>query len=369
MRTVTREWEGRPVQAAWPEPLADAEFELSGATMRAVAAAEVAVAVGRAAVPGAAEVSARLLLRAEGLSSSMIEGLRVTSTDLALAEADPRFAVGDAGWVSDNLAVVTDALATPGPLTTDLLFEWHRRLMRHAHGIAEAHVGTWRDRLGWVGGANPLVAAHVATPPELIDEAMADLVVFANRTDVDPVTAAAVIHAQFETIHPFADGNGRIGRVLIGRALARGTGTPVPPPVSTQFARDIGGYLSGLALYQQGLVDGWVRWFAGAVSMAAERASLTLGLVGELHDRWLETCADLRKDSAAWRLLAELASYPVLDSSRAARIVGVSERAARGALAELGDRGVVVPVTPPSAPPGGVVRWWAAVELLDLVGG
>jgi Fic family protein len=369
MRTVATEWEGRPVQAAWPEPIAGTELELSGPTLRAVAAAEAAVATGRAALPGASEVAARLLLRAEGLSSSMIEGLRATPTDLALAEADPTFAVGDAGWVSDNLAVVTDALTTPGPLTTELLLEWHRRLMRHARGIADAHVGSWRDRLGWVGGANPLVAAHVATPPALIDDAMGDLVAFANRTDVDPVTAAAVIHAQFETVHPFADGNGRIGRVLIGRALARGTGALVPPPVSTQFARDIGGYLSGLALYQQGQVDEWVRWFAGSVSNAAAGANQTLALVGELQQRWVVACADLRVDSAAWRLLDELSSHPVLDASRAARIVGVSARAARGALAQLGERGVLVPTVPPSAHRGGVARWWTAAELLDLVGG
>jgi Fic family protein len=369
MRTVVREWEGRPVHAAWPEPIAAAELELSGATLRAVAAAEAAVATGQAAVPGASEVAARLLLRAEGLSSSMIEGLRVTPTDLALAEADPRFAVGDAGWVSDNLAVVTDALATPGPLTTDSLLEWHRRLMRHAPGLADAHVGAWRDRLGWVGGANPLVAAHVATPPELIDDAMSDLVAFADRADVDPVTRAAVIHAQFETIHPFADGNGRIGRVLVARALAHGTGASVPPPVSTQFARDIGGYLSGLALYQQGQVDTWVRWFAGAVSTAAAAANQTLALVGELHGRWVAACADLRRDSAARRLVGDLSRHPVLDSAMAARIAGVSERAARGALAELGERGVLVEVSPPRATRGGVVRWWAAVELLELVRG
>ena len=369
MRTVETAWEGRRVQAAWPEPIAGVEFELSGPTLRAAAAAEAAVATGRAAMPGASEVVARLLLRAEGLSSSMIEGLRVTPTDLALAEADPAFAVGDAGWVSDNLAVVDGALATSGPLTVELLLEWHRRLMRHARGIADAHVGAWRDRLGWVGGANPLVAAHVAAPANLIADAMDDLVEFANRADVDPITQAAVLHAQFETIHPFADGNGRIGRVLVAYVLARGIDVPVPPPVSTQFARDIGGYLSGLALYQHGQHDAWVRWFAGSVSSATEAANLTLGLVDELHERWITACADLRTDSAARRLLHELSAHPVLDSSRAALIVGVSERAARGALAQLADRGVVIPASPPVNRQGGVARWWAATELLELVGG
>ncbi len=99
--------------------------------------------------------------------------------------------------------------------------------------------------------------------------AMDDLVRFANRTDLDPVTHAAVVHAQFETVHPFAEGNGRIGRLLIGWSLARLVPLDVSPPVSIAFARDVGGYMSGLTMWRSDLQDRWIRWFAGSVSVAS----------------------------------------------------------------------------------------------------
>jgi Fic family protein len=362
MRTVTTTWQGRPVEAAWPEPIEALNPQLEPSTIRATARAE-AVLDGIGIVPGSVEVLSRLLLRAEGLSSSMIEGLRVSPAELVLAQADPGRASNDARWVADNLEVLEAVVAATGPLRIDDLLEWHAMLMRHAPGIAPDHIGAFRDRLGWVGGANPLVAAHVATPPELVAAAVADLVEFGNRSDVDPVTSAAIVHAQFETIHPFADGNGRLGRVLVARTLAIGTDRTAVPPLSAQFARDIGGYLAGLALFQAGHLDRWVRWFADAVSASAAGVRSTLDAHVALHAEWRERCADLRVDAAARALLTHLDQHAVLDSSTAAALVGVSERAARAALAQLGDRGVVA-----SVEGHGRSRWWIASELLDLVG-
>ena len=128
----------------------------------------------------------RLLLRAEALASSAIEGLRASAEAVALAEA----AAADAGgfddpvaaWVADNLAVVSDALADPCPLDEARLFGWHARLMRNSPTIDDRHVGAYRDTLGWVGGANPLVAAHVAVPHEDIAALMRDLFVTVSST-------------------------------------------------------------------------------------------------------------------------------------------------------------------------------------------
>src|SRR5207253_1519106 len=101
-----------------------------------------------------------------------------------------------------------------------------------------------------------------------------------------PVASAAIAHAQFETIHPFADGNGRIGRVVIGWTLATRLGLVYPPPVSLEFARDIGGYLSGLAMFREGMTDAWVRWFADAVAKAASRTSEILAAVDQRLAAW-----------------------------------------------------------------------------------
>jgi len=372
-RTVTVDWQGRSVAAADPEPVAAATFDLSTETVRRTeqAAAEIrATGAGRGS---ALDVVGRLLLRSEGLASSAIEGLRATAAEVAVIaaagdDADDHAGASVAGWVADNLAVVEAALRERGPLTVERVRAWHAALMRHAVDIDPSHVGAWRDRLGWVGGANPLVAAHVAVPSAAIEGLMHDLCVFAQRDDVDAVTQAAVAHAQFETIHPFADGNGRIGRVLIGWILARRSGVAYPPPVSLEFARDVGGYQAGLTRFRQGDVDGWVRWFADAVWRAAQRSAAVLDAVAELEQRWATASKHLRLDSAARRLLPLLPVHPVVSAQTVASLLGVSEQAARVSLDALGRAGVLTLVEDAPRGVGRPRRWWVANEVLELVG-
>ncbi len=372
-RTVRVTWQGRPVDAAAPARIAALEPRLSVATARRTERAAAAVRRADDRASGVLEVSARLLLRAEGLASSAIEGLRSPTTEVALAEAIAIEGEGEgattAGWVADNLAVVSDALAEPGPISIEHLLGWHARLMRHADLPAE-FVGRWRDRLGWVGGASPLIAAHVAVPHRRIPGLMDDLVAFVARRDIDAITQAAVAHAQFETIHPFADGNGRLGRVLIGRILADRLEVAIPPPLSTAFARDVGGYQSGLTLFRQGQVETWVSWFATAVETAADRSRDVLDAVAALHREWRESTADLRADSAARRLVELIPAHPALSARSASGLLGVSTEAARLALEHLADRGIVEEVPAPGPPrPGRPRRWWVAPTLLALVSG
>ncbi|MGH3442803.1 MAG: Fic family protein [Nitriliruptorales bacterium] len=367
-RTVPVEWQRRTVEAADPPPIADANPELTTTTVRRTEQAAAAVTSTSARTEGPFDVVGRLLLRAEGLASSAIEGLRASPADVAMAAAGVEADDHVATWVADNLAVVADALATPAPLTVPTLLAWHRRLMRNARRVEERHVGAWRDAIGWVGGANPLVAAHVGAPPQAIAPLMQDLVAFLSREDIDPVSQAAVAHAQFETIHPFADGNGRIGRVLIGWVFARRLEVRFPPPVSTEFARDIGGYLSGLALYRQDQVDAWVRWFADAVAAAAASSGRVLDALDELHERWAKATAHLRADSAARRLLPLLPARPVVSAPHVAELLPVSRPAALAALESLAAAGVLVEVEPATVGTGRPRRWWVAEELLDLLG-
>ena len=370
MRTVIASWEGTPVEAADPAPITPWDPDaLAMSTVRRTERAAAAVRRMGDRETGALEVAARLLLRAEGLASSAIEGLRASAADVALAEAaDEEPGAGTAAWVADNLAVVADALADPRPLTTGMVLGWHRRLMRHSPTIERRHVGAYRDALGWVGGPNPRLAAHVAVPHEAIPGLMDDLVAFVARPDVDPVSLAAIAHAQFETIHPFADGNGRIGRVLIGRILATRVGVAVPPPVSLELARDVGGYQAGLTLYRQDRVDAWVAWFAGAVESAADRSADVLGRVSELLEEWRVATADLRADASARRLVEVLPARPVLSAALAAQLVGVSEQAARGALRELVAREVLLEVADRPRRVGPPRRWFVAERLLALLG-
>ncbi|MGH9069415.1 MAG: Fic family protein [Acidimicrobiales bacterium] len=115
-----------------------------------------------------------------------------------------------------------------------VLCQWHRTLMTGSP-TPERYVGTIRDQQGWIGGTSPFDAHLVTPPPDELPALLADLVDYANRSDVDPIAQAAVAHAQFEIIHPFADGNGRVGRLLV--AWVRGSGPD--RPATLYVSRDL----------------------------------------------------------------------------------------------------------------------------------
>src|SRR5271155_3109764 len=216
------EWNGRGVVAWVPAFLAAREVRLTEATVRLTERAAAAARRGSDALPAHWEALARLLLRAEGVASSYVEGVRAPVAEVAAAELDPT--VGEtAAWVADNLAAVLQAVAEArqGPLEIESMHRWHRRLMTDQSQLPDHLIGASRDLQGWIGGSSPLDAALVVPPPDLIAPLLGDLVEYANRSDIDPVTQAAVAHAQFELIHPYADGNGRVGRILIGWILTR----------------------------------------------------------------------------------------------------------------------------------------------------
>jgi Fic family protein len=194
-----------------------------------------------------------------------------------------------------------------------------------------------------------------------------DLLAFANRSDVDPIVQAAVLHAQFETIHPYGDGNGRLGRVLISWLLARRLTIAVPPPLSVLIVRDPGGYLSGLHQFREGTLDPYIGWFADIARRAGD-SSVELGArIESLLDEWRERTSSLRVDAAGRRLVDVLPELPIVNSSLVADRLHISDRAARSALDELGNRAILVPVRRPFSAAGRPRRWWVAPELLDIV--
>ncbi len=362
---VIVEWEGRPVGAFVAAPLAEVG-PIGADAQRDAARAEGVLSALAVQHRPRLEVSARLLLRAEGLASSRIEAINAPAELVAVADLDASVG-GPAAWVADNLRAVDASLDHDGPLTAEDLWAWHRILMASAD-LDDGQKGAWRDRLGWVGGPTPHHAAHVAAPPDRIPMLMSDLVDYANGTRHDPVTAAALVHAQFETIHPFADGNGRIGRLLVGWTFHRHLGIAVPPPTSVAFLRDIGGYLSGLTLFRTVGPDDWVRWFARTIEHSATSANATLAAVADLVASWPRRLGGIRSDAAAHRLVQQIATHPALDVATAAGLLDVSPPAARTALETLAERGVLRPASIPGhGGPGRPRRWWVADELLDLL--
>ncbi len=366
-REVPIVWNGTKLRAWVPEPLAGQDFSLGPRAIRRTerAVAAVAAAGNRSAHFGPL---ATLLARSEGVASSFIEGLRTPLADVAATEvgATPSAV---ASHVADNLGAVVGALGSPGrPLTRAELHRWHRRLMEAGGGLPEGMVGAYRAEQSWVGGTSPRDAAYVPPPPARIEELMDDLIAFANDDTLDAATQAAVVHAQFESIHPYGDGNGRIGRVLIGWVLARRLAISVPPPVSVVIARDPGGYLAGLTLFRLGQTDAWVEWMAGALEHSSEAADALLAGTEVLVADWRRRLDGVRADAAARRVINLLVEQPVLSAAVVAERLGVSPRSGQSALATLAERGIVEPYRPARVGPGRPTRYWAARELIALVG-
>jgi Fic family protein len=370
-REVPISWNGRTVPAWVPVPLEDQSFDLGPRAARlSERAAAAVVATGNR--PARFEPMAMLLLRSEGVASSFIEGVRSPLVDVAAAEVGG--ASGEtANYVADNLAAVIDALGAAGrPLRLEDLLLWHRRLMGPRGGLPDALVGALRAEQSWIGGTTPLDAALVPPPPELVPALMADLVAFANTSALDPVTQAAVLHAQFEIIHPFGDGNGRIGRVLVGWVLAHRLGLALPPPVSVLIARDPGGYLAGLTLYRLGRLDAWVEWLAQALVRSSEAAAELMARSETLLEAWRLRLERVRADAAARRILEVLAERPVLSAAVVAERLEVSVRAGQAALAVLAEHGIVQRYRSDDAGasgPGRPTQYWVASELIALVAG
>lgn len=368
-REVAVAWRGTTVRAWLPEPLAGRAVPLTEEAIRATERAAASVRAIAARVPTGFEPLARLLLRAEGLASSHVEGVDAPIEDVVLAETGR--GGGAAAHVADNLSIVDDALAHAAgsdPLTTDLLHAWHRRLMIHG-SLPGRFVGRWRTEVGWIGGASPAHAAFVPAPPDAIGSLMDDLVEISNDCPWDPVTAAAIVHAQFETVHPYGDGNGRVGRVLALWLLARHLeDVRVPPPISVLIARDSDAYISSLGAFRIGMDDLLVRWFASILTSAGHASLEWAERLDLLVDDWGHRVAGLRADSAARQIVPSLARYPVLSAEIAAEQLGVTLPAARSGLRALVELGVLEDLGTVAAGPGRPRRWWSAPELLDLVG-
>jgi Fic family protein len=191
------------------------------------------------------------------------------------------------------------------------------------------------------------------------------LCAYANRDDVAPVIQAATVHAQFETIHPFADGNGRVGRSLIGAVLARRQiCRDVIPPVSLVLSRDRAAYINALTTWRFE-TDGYRQWIA-ELATACEAAALAstrlAGQVSDLQDRWRDAAGHPRRDSAAAAIIDALPAYPILDAGSAAALTGRSAVAARQALNNLTDSGVLEQVSV-----GKRNRMWESVGLFSLI--
>jgi Fic family protein len=284
------------------------------------------------------EVGARRLLEAE-----LLRGTGAAHNDVNAAEV-----LGNI----DAMVYGVEQVSAGDEIPVELLLEIHRRLFDGTH-LAELG-GRFRAQQNWIGGSgyNPCSASFVPPPPELVEELMDDLCTFCNDESLPAVAQAAIAHAQFETIHPFVDGNGRTGRALIHLVLRRrGLAIRVLPPVSLVLATWASAYVAGLTDYRhlgsptsgeaQHGVNAWIAQFAAACTRSVADASTFEARAMRIEDEWRARLGSVRRTSATDLLLRALPGAPVITVTSASALIGRSFRATNGAIARLVESGVL----------------------------
>ena len=287
-----------------------------------------------------------ILLCPEAASSSRIEA--ITASARAVAEASLGASNRrNANLVVANVRALTMAIDSAADLDAAAILRSHRALFTVADGspaVAGFEPGQWRTGVVWIGKSNhgPVGAEFVAPLAPRVAELMDDLVRFARRSDIPAIAHAAIAHAQFETIHPFPDGNGRIGRALIHAMLTRSGITPdVALPLSAGLLTDLGAYFDALERYRAGDAEPIVRAFIAAANAATDNVSTLLDDIERIRTGWAKSLR-MRSDSNAWKVLDVLAELNVVDSAVLAEKVGISKSNALRALRPLVESGIVV---------------------------
>jgi Fic family protein len=348
-----------------PTPLSRIKVSLEPDVVGDVGRAEQAITKlnGETTALHSSEGIARLLLRAEAVSSSYIEGLsigarRLLKAEMNLIEKDSFRHDEGAVEVIGNIhamAEALDAAQTQDRITVDTILGIHKMLCNGTR--IEKYGGIVRDEQNWVGGNsyNPLNADYIPPAPQYVPDLLKDLSEFCNDTIISPVVQAALVHAQFETIHPFADGNGRTGRALIHLILRKRGLTPnLVPPISLIMATHAKSYIHGLTEYrfldsddkgaiQEGFND-WVSFFAGACLSACEEAVSFEDNARLLQEVWREKLSSVRKNSALDLLLGEMVGMPVFSIATASSATGRVISSVTSAIERCIEAGIVKPM-------------------------
>ncbi|MGM7697395.1 Fic family protein [Microbacterium sp. A84] len=300
---------------------------------------------------------ASILLRSESASSSEVENLTSSAKQVALAEIGESKS-GNARLVIANVRAMNAAMALSDRLDEDSILAMQDALLRDT---APEFVGRWRDQQVWMGGGNmsPHTARFIPPHQSRVPALITDMVAFARRTDVPVLAQAAITHAQFETIHPFPDGNGRTGRALLQGMLRHGRLTRnVTVPVSAGLLQDTDAYFHALTEYRAGRPDVIVAIVAEAAFAAVTNGRALVNDIQAAAHRWDSQVA-ARSDSSVHLVKKYLLRQPVVNTKTTADELGISEVAAQGAIDRLVDTEVLAQIST-----GRRNRIWQAPEIL-----
>ena len=299
-----------------------------------------------------------ILLRSESASSSQIENLTAGARAIALAE------IGDtsqrnASMIVANTTAINRALELADRLDEESIVSMHEALLGDTNPEWTGH---WRTDQVRIGGASVHTARFVPPHPERVPAAMTDLVQFIHRLDIPTFEMAAVTHAQFETIHPFPDGNGRVGRALIHAIFKNRELTHnVTVPVSAGLVSDTDAYFDSLNDYRSGNPITIIELMARASFAAIDNGrNLAADLQGCEED-WRGRLK-ARSDSSAWKVANLVLRHPAIDSSLVQSELSIAQRAADRSIGQLVDVGILTEVSGYKRN-----RRWVAVEVVNAL--
>ncbi|WP_370865063.1 Fic family protein [Nocardioides agariphilus] len=361
---------GRPYRAAVPTVIEFLQFDIDPDV--AARAEDARAAITRfdaelsALFDGEFAPLSAVLLRTESASSSQIENITVGAKALSLADVGLAKFGSNARLVQANVEAMNRALELIGPLTIDHILAIHEALM---HGQDRAAPGHFRDQQVWIGGTDysPHRADFVPPRHHRIEDSIRDLCAFSERTDLPLLAHAAIAHAQFETIHPFSDGNGRTGRALVHVMLRNGGATTrTTVPVSAGLLSDTTAYYDALTAYRDGDPNPIIDEFSRAAFAAVSNGQQLAGELKAFHDAWAVSLR-ARKDAVAWRVLPFLLRQPSVTSKLVQETMNVTQPAADNALRQLQEAGALS--RPTTVHGEGQKRnvVWQATEVLDAL--
>lgn len=348
-----------------PPKIADRSPTLPSALVTAMddASREITVLDQSVHADGLQAVSS-MLLRTESVASSKIEHVEASIADYARAMHGSRANSSAVSMVAATTALqaMIDDVTESGEISVESLTTAHRALMRDDPSESK-YAGRVRDMQNWIGGSDfsPRGALFVPPPPETVDDYMDDLIIFANRDDVPVLAQAAIAHAQFESIHPFTDGNGRIGRALVNTILRRrGTTTKVVIPIASAIVARTDHYFDLLGEYRDGKAAPIVLAFANASRIAASESLTTAKRLREIPEDWRTRLGRVRRRSATHQLLEAITSSPVLSADDATKLLQAPTSGVYASIQRLVDAEILVSLTQSKRN-----QIWGAVDILD----
>lgn len=346
-------------QAAIPAKVADVDAVLQTETTALAAEAAAEVARFDAELGGEIAPFASVLLRSESAASSQIENLTASARAISEAELDLRRG-GNAGQVVGNVAAMSAALALSESLTGDAILRMHTALLAQ---VDPEIAGRWRTEPVWIGGSSlgPHAAAFVPPRYELVPALIDDLVAYIDRDDVPVLVHTAVAHAQFETIHPFPDGNGRTGRALM-HAMLRGKGLTrnVTVPISAGLLVGVDAYFSALTAFREGHADPIVARVADAAFAAVANGRHLVADLRDIRRSW-DSRIKVRRGATAWKVVDLLMRQPVVNAALLSSELGIAQPNVYRTLDPLEAAEVLVPSG------GSSRRTWRSPEVLEAL--